>query len=251
MNLAVAFRTVVLKTCFSIFIGSSIPIVLSENPLLNNSAVVENKVVWTDLDQNASVLCKSPNSEPLQDCFWEKTNSDNTVATFHVPATYEQISLGYSYYGRGFPQGDCGITIESIESKDFGNWSCNIVMELCTTLTGTVQVFQMVKPEILNKEELKELQDFQNGTAKINLTCCINYSTNGSTPPDLHFQLDSGSAQIEANSEHTQNNLLSCIIWVDAIFTYQQNGHDLRCRADYASYPKTSAISEPMKLNIA
>ncbi|CAG7817784.1 unnamed protein product [Allacma fusca] len=25
----------------------------------------------------------------------------------------------------------------------------------------------------------------------------------------------------------------------------------MRCRADYASYPKTSAISEPMKLNIA
>ncbi|CAG7834435.1 unnamed protein product [Allacma fusca] len=233
------------------------PLITHED-IIRRNAIAEEENVWTDINEKASILCKTHNSQKIRYCFWRKDPQHNNLEVFPHEG---QIIPGYVHYGDGFDRGDCGITIEKVQEEDFGNWMCDLITET-ETLLGQVALTRWeipplsLKPEILRKEEFKSLRDSESvadtprASQNIrNITCCIEPL--GKPPPSVHFKIGSIIIARSTLVHFTDESKRECVVWNDAVFTHRDNGHTLRCEMTHISFKKNSSdIYDSVRLNV-
>jgi hypothetical protein len=85
-------------------------------------------------------MAKASEGKIIQFCRWDATgnsstgsegisfvNTDSTVPSSMISSHTQHAVAGYSYYGRGLSNGECGITIECVTEADITLWKCIIV----------------------------------------------------------------------------------------------------------------------------
>ena len=79
-----------------------------------------------------SLLC-SVYTSPVVEC--DFTRPDGRVLVLSEGIGHD----GYSYFGDGFGNGDCGLTIHKVQDNDKGMWKC-AVSDTLTTRFGFLNV---------------------------------------------------------------------------------------------------------------
>lgn len=111
-------------------------------------ALVNTKVLWTGVNHERSLLCKTEESEPVQTCFWVRSpieSPDDPSLNITVPHPEGEDNPKYAPYGKGLMAGECGVTIKSVGKADFGFWNCTLITEKFGVFVGTTQVLQWGK----------------------------------------------------------------------------------------------------------
>lgn len=67
------------------------------------------------------LLCRIP-LEPVTDCTFTRPDGEVLLPAEGVGNAY------YSYFGDGFNDGDCGLTIHQLQEADKGWWECSVTV---------------------------------------------------------------------------------------------------------------------------
>jgi len=99
----------------------------------------DRQELWALPGRSFNLLVQVPENHVIQSCRWDATgpNSKTWPSGIHfsnnkMPSTMmsvhqnvtEQTVEGYSSYGAGLPNRECGITVDNVTDADFTPWTC-------------------------------------------------------------------------------------------------------------------------------
>ncbi|CAG7834434.1 unnamed protein product [Allacma fusca] len=222
----------------------------------NDSQISDEKLIWTDINLSVSILCQTPGSIEISQCFITQSSFKNpgeAILKINLTDTHIQSYPGFTTHWDDYKNGKCGVTIENVSLNDFGFWNCSL-FAANQHFEESVRLNQWVRPPFIpiiefNPNDLLDVTTPSTANNTRNLTCC---SENGVPDLGLYFQIGSRRIQSPGNNirNYTSNSNHVCIEWTNATFLARYNREKLICGADHVSLSKGERLTDSIDLNI-
>ena len=173
-------------------------------------------------------LTSETNGLPLSSCFWSRTvRGHREIVTLENGVIHDPVD-GVSYQTDKLIEGQCGVSISSIQGNHYGQWSCTLVATEGQVLSGTVDVRGN---ELQNSSPTNPIACSLPSFAFLDSKAQIYYATYGDGLKDFSTQtseihtLLSSSEEFYGVAYDTMRNML---YWSNASRIYRCSASDWR-----------------------
>ena len=207
----------------TVFIIALIIVNVSAELYLNPS---ENQ--WTRIGSSVKLFCKA--NEKISKCSWQ--TAYDTMYQFGSEEKESKAESGRLQYYHSKDEKECGLTIENVEQKDVGTWSCHV-----TTVTddlGIVAGKGQTTVSIASRPKSVDLdQPYNQGS--INVSLAKNEEDSASKPincrvsnadPKPTFNWYIGDAKLSSDESQTKDIKDDNNTWVQTLFYTPEFSHD-------------------------
>lgn len=185
------------------------------------------QVVVTENQRNVSLMCRV--GRPIQFCTFTLPNSSQQVAL--MPG--KPSANGLMYFGGGFEQGQCGVTIDRITTAHNGQVKCSVFVDGLSA-EGLIDVVVAVPPTQPTIQLDSDARYFEAG--KQITAHCLTFG--GNPDPQLSWFLENDPIYdgVEKQQPFEQDGNVGTVLTLHRIINGNDNGKRLICRANHLAY---------------
>jgi len=181
---------------------------------------------WTRIGSNVKLFCKA--TEKISKCSWE--TAYDKMYQFGSEGIESKAESGRLQYYLSKDEKECGLTIETVEQKDVGTWSCHV-----TTVTddlgivagkGQTTVTIATRPKSIDLD-----QPYNQGSINVSMAKTeeaskpINCRVSNADPkPTFNWYI--GEAKLSSEASHTKDIKDDNNTGVQTLFYTPEVSHD-------------------------